>query len=151
VYLIIAEEWSLILGVEGAVRIAYKLDGVDAISPYIMDYEISNTGILATVGDSLGGEIEYLLAFKEMELYQRPPIYYHITQEEYVIDQGTSSMARMMYDLCSIIGNEAKEKGIENIDIEECMLGYKEALQGYEFDVGNLMRIIVDSIQDRTS
>ena len=149
--MIIAEDWSLILGVEGAVRLAHKIDGVDVISPYILDCEISNTGILAIVGESLGGETEYFLAFKEMELHQRPPIYYHITQQEYKIDQDTSKMARVMYDLCSIIENEAKEKGIENIDIEECMLGYKEALQGYEFDVGNLMRIIVDSIQDRTS
>lgn len=149
--MIIVEEWSLVLGVEGAVRITHKIDGVDAISPYIQDCKVSNTGILAIVGDSLGTGVEYFLDFKEMELYQRPPIYYHISQQEMLIDQDTLKMARVMYDLCSIIGNEAKEKGIANIDVAECIEGYREALQGYEFDVGKLMKIIVDSIQGRTS
>lgn len=149
--MIIAEEWSLILGVEGAVRIGHSVDGVDVVSPYILDCRISNTGILAMVGESLGTGLEYFLDFKEMGLHQRPPIYYHITQQEYKIDQDTSSMARVMYDLCSLIGNEAKEKGIANIDVAECLEGYREALQGYEFDVGNLLRIIVDSIQGDAS
>ena len=148
--MIIAEEWSLILGVEGAVRIAHSNDGVEAVSPYILDCKLFDRGLSVTVAESIGIGVEYFLDFKEMELLQRPPIYYHISQQEYKIDQGTSSMARMMYDLCSIIGTEANEKGIENIDIEECMEWYREALQGYEFDVGNLMRIIVDSIQGRT-
>lgn len=149
--MIIAEEWSLILGVEGAVRIGHSVDGVDAVSPYILDCKLSDRGLLATVGESLSTKLEYFLTFKEMELQQRPPIYYHITQQEYKIDQGTSSMARVMYDLCSIIGNEAKEKGLMNIDVAECIKGYREALQDYDFDVGNLMRIIVDSIRGRTS
>ncbi len=149
--MIIAKEWSLILGVEGAVRIAHSVDRVDAVSPYILDCKLSDRGLLATVAESIGTRVEYFLDFKDMGLHQRPPIYYHITQQEYKIDQDTSKMARVMYDLCSIIGNEAKEKGIENIDIEECILGYKEALQGYELDVGNLMRIMVDGIQGRTS
>jgi hypothetical protein len=151
VYLIIAEEWSLILGIEGAIRIAHSNDGVEAVSPYILDCKVSNTGILATVAESIGTGVEYFLDFKEMGLHQRPPIYYHITQQEYKIDQDTSKMARVMYDLCSIIGNEAKQKGIANIDVAECIEGYREALQGYEFDVGKLMKIIVDSIQGRTS
>jgi hypothetical protein len=149
--MIIAEEWSLILGVEGAVRIGLSVDGVDAVSPYILDCKLSDRGLLVMVGEILSTGVEYFLDFKEIELHQRPPIYYYITQQEYKIDQGTLSMARVMYDLCAIVGNEAKEKGVANIDVAECLEGYKEALQGYEFDVGNLMRIIVDSIQDRTS
>lgn len=149
--MIIAEEWSLILGREGAIRIAYKFDGVDAVSPYILDCKLSDRGLLTAVGESLGTKVEYFLAFKEMELHQRPPIYYHISQQGYTLDQGTSNMAIVMYDLCSIIGNEAKEKGIANIDVAESMKWYREVLQGYEFDVDTLMRLMVDSIQGRTS
>jgi hypothetical protein len=151
VYLIIAKEWSLILGVEGSVHIAHNTHGVAHVSAIILDCKVTDRGLLAIVRESLGTEGEYFLDLKEMELHQRPPIYYHISQQGMLIDQDTSKMARVMYDLCSIIGTEAKEKGTLNIDVEECMEGYREALQDYEFDVDTLMRLMVDSIQGRTS
>lgn len=153
--MIIAKDWYLILGVEGAIRIDYKANGVSNVSPDIQECNVFNNGIIATVENPervlKNNEIEFFLAFKEMELHQRPLICYHISQQGYTINQMTPVLARVLYDLCSIVGYEAKEKGIANVNPDICMEGYREALQDYNFNVYQLMCLIVDSIQYKTS